>query len=74
MFSTLNGDSVDGSNTTGLTSDKAKDDSNGRRAWSENGGQNSEEENEENNLGSTNLFFFFFQFKLFYFNFYRKPQ
>ncbi|VVC26314.1 Hypothetical protein CINCED_3A017653 [Cinara cedri] len=48
MFSTLNGESVDGSNTTGLTPDKTKVNINGRRAWSENGGQNSEEENENN--------------------------
>lgn len=65
MFSTLNGDSVDGSVTAqGLaTDDKTKTDSNGRRAWSDLGGQNSEEEN-ENNTGIfvliESIFYLFF--------------
>jgi hypothetical protein len=49
LFSTLNGDSVDGSVTAQvLATDKTKINSNGRRAWSDLGGQNSEEENENN--------------------------
>jgi len=44
----LNGDSVDGSATTGLTSDKTITNNNGQCAWSDLGGQNSEEENENN--------------------------
>lgn len=49
LFSTLNGDSVDGSTTTtGLINDKAKTNNNGRGAWSDLGVQNSEEENENN--------------------------
>lgn len=51
LFSTLNGDSVDGSATTGLTPDKTIANNNGRCAWSDLGGQNSEEEN-ENNIGT----------------------
>jgi len=47
LFSTLNGDSIDGS-TAGLANDKTKTNNNGRRAWSDLGGQNSEEENEKN--------------------------
>lgn len=57
LFSTLNGDSVDGSiTTTGLTNDKIKTTNNGRRAWSDLGGQNSEEEN-ENNAGILFIYF-----------------
>ncbi|KAE9541059.1 hypothetical protein AGLY_004304 [Aphis glycines] len=48
LFSTLNGDSVDGSATTGLTSDKTITNNNGQCAWSDLGGHNSEEENENN--------------------------
>lgn len=48
LFSTLNGDSVDGSATTGLTPDKTITNNNGQCAWSDLGGQNSEEENENN--------------------------
>ncbi|XP_025197414.1 histone-lysine N-methyltransferase, H3 lysine-79 specific [Melanaphis sacchari] len=48
LFSTLNGDSVDGSATTGLTSDKTTTNNNGQSAWSDQGGQNSEEENDNN--------------------------
>lgn len=53
LLSTLNGDSVDGSATTqSIAADKTKSSgTNGRRAWSDLGGQNSEEEN-ENNTGS----------------------
>lgn len=52
LVSTLNGDSVDGSTTTGITNDKTKTktNNNGRDAWSDLGVQNSEEEN-ENNIG-----------------------
>ncbi|XP_026808379.1 histone-lysine N-methyltransferase, H3 lysine-79 specific [Rhopalosiphum maidis] len=48
LFSTLNGDSVDGSATNGLTSDKTITNTNGQCTWSDIGGQNSEEENENN--------------------------
>lgn len=48
LFSTLNGDSIDGSTTTALTSDKTKTNINGNHAWSDLGGRNSEEENEDN--------------------------
>jgi len=48
LFSTLNGDSVDGNITTGLENDKTKTNNNGRCAWSDLGGNNSEEGNENN--------------------------
>jgi len=51
LFSTLNGDSVDGSATTELTPDKTVTNNNGQHAWSDQGGRNSEEEN-ENNTGT----------------------